>query len=66
VASFKPPGIPDLSGDPARDVKTLQIAYAQLTEQLTFVLQNLDGRNFTKAFMEQIGGTPNGDSITGD
>lgn len=62
MATFKPPGVPELIGDPAKDVKTLQIAYAQLTEQLTFVLKNLDNRNFTKAFNEQIGGTTNGNT----
>jgi len=56
MATFKAPGVPELSGDPKEDVKRLLIAYSKLSEQLSFVLNNLDRRNFTKTFLDEIGG----------
>ena len=49
---------PRLSGDTAADLGKIKNCLVRLTEQLKFVLSNLDEGNFSGALREAVGGAP--------
>lgn len=56
------PDAPRPSGNSNTDTQNLLVYSAQLREQLEFILTRLDDRNFTKTFLDQIGGGTNGNT----
>jgi len=56
MARVNLPTAPEPTGDEKKDLKALQVAYAQLVEQLDHILVNLDKNNFTAAFRASLEG----------
>lgn len=56
MAAVKLPDPPPSGGKPDERLRRLESYCAQLNEQLTYILSNLDDRNFTPTPTE--GGTP--------